>query len=1285
MIEAAPKADEFFGDADSCGDKDETCREPSEGPGTIIGRYKLLHKIGEGGMGVVYLAEQTQPVVRKVALKIIKLGMDTRQVVLRFEAERQALAMMDHPGIARVFDGGATEGGRPYFVMELVHGIPITEFCNKNKLTALQRLKLFISVCKAIQSAHQKGLIHRDIKPGNVLVTVDPEPMPKIIDFGIAKAINQKLTEKTLFTNYATMIGTPAYMSPEQAEMNNIDVDTRTDVYSLGVLLYELLTGTTPLTEERLRDAGFAEIQRMILEEEPEKPSTRVSTMSTAEKTAPGQAGGSDISRMGKLLQGDVDCIVMKCLEKDRRRRYETALALAEDTERFLNNQPVIARPPTALYRLQRTFGRNKVGFIAAGAVSLVLALGTIISAWQAIRATRAENAADIARGAAVQNARRAMEDSIRATTAENRANDSLATARRGLYVANMNLAQSSFEQNNVSRVRQLLEETEGSPHRGFEWYYWQKQTHLDLKTFGGHSLMINSVAFSPDGERIVTGSSDWRAKVWDVKAGTELLTLQGHSGEINSVGFSPDALRIVTGSRDGTARLWNAATGKEVVRFGGHDAPVNSCAFSPDGQRVATGGDDQTLRIWEAATGTELLTIRQHTKVLSVAFSPDGRRILSGTRDGNATLWNGSSGEELLTLKGHTGPITSVGFSQDGHRIVTGSADTLAKVWDIPSGKELFALRGHKSMINSVAFSPEGRLIATGGDDQLVKIWEAVSGKELLTFKGHICPVNSVAFAPDGHSVATASGDWTTVGSETKLWDAEGSKAPVLNAHPGRIFSAAFSQDGQQIVTANDDGTARTWEVNSGKSLLTIKGDGVPLYSAAFSPDGGRIVTGGVDRTARVWDVADGEPRLTLKGHSDVICSVAFSPDGQQILTGSADWTAKLWNALDGKELATLKGHKAWVWSAAFSPDGKRIVTGSNDNTVRLWDAVTGRELFTLKGHNSLVVAVAFSADGKRVLSGSSDRTAKLWDAMTGNELLTFKGHSDQIWAVAFSPDGQRILTGCKDATSKLWEAESGKELLTFQGHSEAVRTVAFGPDARRIVTGSWDRRAIIWEAATAQQVLAWKNEEKKIAERIATLPRELDAQAEENRIARRQDPGAIKKWLVLAPIPFESQMAEKALREEQLPREAYLQPRAGDRVKIGERELTWRSVQLEDSGLDFSALAGTQASWSAALAVCYIQSDVLQTGLLVKIGSDDQSKVYLNGKEVYHHAHSRHFVPDQDVVSGVVLEAGFNTVVFKVLNENEHWEASLHFTDAAGRPLKGITVTLVLPSSQK
>ncbi|MFO0888896.1 MAG: serine/threonine-protein kinase [Isosphaeraceae bacterium] len=400
-----------------------------ERPGAVIGRYKILEAMGQGGMGTVFLAEQLHPVRRRVALKVIKPGMDTAQVIARFEAERQALAMMDHPNIARALDAGTTDAGRPYFVMELVEGSPITRYCDENRLGIRPRLELFVAICRAVQHAHQKGIIHRDIKPSNILVTIhDGRPVPKVIDFGIAKAIDQRLTERTLFTQLGQLVGTPEYMSPEQAELGGQDIDTRSDVYSLGVLLYELLTGTTPLVRERLRQVGYGEILRRIREEEPPRPSTRLSEVDTL----PSLSAERDIepSRLRRLLRGELDWIVMKALEKDRSRRYETSNALARDVERYLADEPVEAGPPTATYRL-RKFARKHRTLLAVGtAFVTLLTLAAGVSTWQAIRATRAEAKARIAEAEATTGLRRAVAAEKKSDAEKARAESEAAIAR---------------------------------------------------------------------------------------------------------------------------------------------------------------------------------------------------------------------------------------------------------------------------------------------------------------------------------------------------------------------------------------------------------------------------------------------------------------------------------------------------------------------------------------------------------------------------------------------------------------------------------------------------------------------------------------------------------------------------------------------------------------------------------------------------------------------------------------------------------------------------------------
>jgi serine/threonine protein kinase len=549
--------------------------------GDKVGRYKLLQRIGEGGCGVVYMAEQEEPVQRRVALKIIKLGMDTKSVVARFEAERQALAMMDHPNIAKFFDAGVTETGRPYFVMELVRGIRITDYCDQNDLDTTARLDLFIQVCRAVQHAHQKGIIHRDLKPSNILVTLhDGVPVPKVIDFGIAKAIQGRLTDQTLFTAFEQFIGTPAYMSPEQAELSGLDIDTRSDIYSLGVLLYELLTGKTPFDPKELLASGLDKMRQTIREQEPVRPSTCLSTMVGVELARAAKHRRIEAQRLVNLLSGDLDWIVMRCLEKDRTRRYETANGVAMDIKRHLNHEPVNARPPSAMYRLQKAWRRNKLVFIAGSAVVLAILAGAGLSLWQALRATRAERTATAEATRTVQALGVATKKTRLAEAERERAEQERLAAQRHLYVATCNLAQAAWNENNVQRMKQLLEESSSYPDRGFEWFYWQRQAHLELRAFWGHTSFLRGVAFSPDSQRIVSGSADATAKVWDAQSGFELLTLKGHRSEVATVAFFPDGRRIVTGSWDQTAKVWDAVSGNEQLTLTGHLAVIPPSRF---------------------------------------------------------------------------------------------------------------------------------------------------------------------------------------------------------------------------------------------------------------------------------------------------------------------------------------------------------------------------------------------------------------------------------------------------------------------------------------------------------------------------------------------------------------------------------------------------------------------------------------------------------------------------------------------------------------------------------
>ena len=1059
--------------------------DPTACVGSILaGKYKLIEEIGEGGMGSVYLAQQKEPVKRTVAVKVIKAGMDSKAVLARFEAERQALAIMDHPNIARVLDAGSTDGGRPFFVMELVKGTPITKHCDERKLTPRQRLELFVPVCQAIQHAHQKGIIHRDIKPSNVLVAMyDDKPVPKVIDFGVAKAAGQSLTDKTLMTGFGAVVGTAQYMSPEQANLNNLDIDTRSDVYSLGALLYELLTGSTPVDRKNLGKGAILEILRIVREVEAVRPSAKLSTIDTLPSVAASR--GTEPDKLSKLMKGELDWVVMKALEKDRTRRYDTANGLARDIQRYLADEVVEARPPSTGYRLKKFVRRHKGQVIAASLVLLALVGGIAGTTFGLIRAELQRAEAEQARQ------REAVEASARKIA--EKARDEVAKAREALagveYGRTMEVAHQEWRENNVATTLNLLNATR-SDLRGWEWRYVNRLCHLDLLTLKGHTDGVSSAGFSPDGSRIVTASYDNTAKVWDARSGAEVLTLKGHtsgvfSNAVRSAGFSPDGTRIVTAGHDGTAKVWDARSGAEVLTLKAHSGIVTSAGFSPDGTRVVAAGYDGTAEVWDARSGAEVLSLRGHTNVVtSAGFSPDGTRVVTASYDNTAKVWDGRSGADVLTLKGHTGEVNSAGFSPDGTRVVTAGRDSTAKVWDAHTGAELLTLKGHTGGVTSACFSPDGTRIVTAGGDNTAKVWDARSGAQVLTLKGHTGGVTSACFSPDGARIVTAM--WGLYGEDVGRI-AAAPRSSHSRGHPGGVNSASFQpRDGTRVVTAGDDSTAKVWDARSGAEALTLKGHAGGVTSAGFSPDGTRIVTAGGDQTAKVWDARGGAEVLSLKGHTgivipaddfpadtmfgdipyDAVNSAGFSPDGTRTVTAGGDGTAKVWDARSGAEVLTLKGHAGGVTSAGFSPDGTRVVTASEDRTAQVWDARSGAEVLTLKGHTGTVTSASFRSDGSRVVTASHDSTAKVWDTTTGAEVLTLKGHTGAVTSASFSPDGMRVVTASRDQTAKVWEARSGAEVLTLKGHTGGLTSARFSPDNTRVVTASHDSTAKVWDA---------------------------------------------------------------------------------------------------------------------------------------------------------------------------------------------------------------------------
>jgi eukaryotic-like serine/threonine-protein kinase len=983
---------------------------------------------------------------RRVALKVIKLGMDTRNVVARFEAERQALAMMDHPHIAKVLDGGATENGRPYFVMELVRGIKITEYCDQNNLSTPERLDLFIKVCQAVQHAHQKGIIHRDLKPSNILVTLhDGVPVPKVIDFGIAKATEGRLSALTVYTELHQLIGTPAYMSPEQVEMSGLDVDTRSDIYSLGVLLNELLTGKTPFDTQELLALGLDAMRRTIREKEPVRPSTRLSTMLEGERTTTAKRRGAAAPKLIHLLRGDLDWIVMKTLEKDRTRRYETANGLARDLQRYLTNEPVVARPPSAAYRVRKFVRRNKVIVTAATVVATALVLGITVSMFEAIRATRLRKQADTNAHQARQAQARESEQRQAAEEARARAAKSEAESRERLVRLN------------VANGTRLM--NEGDLPDALLWF--------------GQALSL--VQGDPVQERF------HRLRCASVlQHCPKLLQVLEHKGWIGMeyAEFSPDGRRILTTGSDGTAQVWDAATGEPITPPLQHSSRVVHGLFSPDGHRVVTASFDNTARVWNADTGEPITPPLKHSNwVYHAEFSPDGRHVVTAGRDNRAQVWDATTGEPSLAPLMHTNRVFWASFSSDGGRVVTASADNTARVWDAMTGVALTPPLQHEGAVLSAIFSPDARSVLTASSDGTARLWDAGTGRPLGSRMEHDRRVELASISPNGQQVLTLTEE------SVRVWDPTTGAYMTLNARPFPVVQMdarypLFSPDGRLIIAPFGEQSARVYDAVTGQPITPPLPHNGTVFHAAFGPDSHHVVTASQDGTARAWELRPEEMRARSSRPGSVVNRVSSSPDGHRIVLACGDGAARILDATSGRPLGSPLQHAQTVVYACFSPDGTYVVTASKDGTARVWDGTTGQALTPPLEHDGAgpFTDVSFRSDSRRFTTAclnENNENLRVWDARTGQLVMPPINPSGLVEQVAFSPDGRWIATACFDKTARVWDAETGQARTPHLLHGQAVIHVAFSPDSRLLLTGSCDGTARVWDAATGEPVI--------------------------------------------------------------------------------------------------------------------------------------------------------------------------------------------------------------------
>ncbi|CAG0981174.1 eukaryotic-like serine/threonine-protein kinase [Phycisphaerales bacterium] len=989
-------------------------------PGTRVGEYTVRGMLGSGGMGSVYVAEQERP-RRTVALKVIRRGYATPSLLRRFEHEAEVLGKLQHPGIAQIYEAGASEiepgePPQPYIAMELVRGPTLSAFATQNDLSLPAKLDLIARVCDAVHHAHQRGVIHRDLKPQNILV--DERGQPKILDFGVARAADSDLRVTTLQTSVGQLIGTLPYMSPEQVLADPGEVDNRSDVYALGVIMYQVLTGRLPLD---VSSRSIPEAARVIRDQTPAR-----------------------LSSVSKIYRGDIETIVSKSLDKDKARRYQSAAELASDIRRYLTGDPIAAKVDSSLYVLKKQLKRYRGVVIAAGVFILAVA-GFAVHATMQWRTN-----AGLVRTGEAQSER----------------------LRRNLYLSDIGYAQAALAVNDVERVRRVLE---GCPPdlRGWEWAYLARasdDTSILVSESGDVAIPI---ALTGDCRSAVICTNDGIVRVVDAKTGEERFTVRNDAAAAarpSEVVSSNDGKSLLVGWSDNRVTRVDLASGQAAAFFPNERssiAPLRVWAFSPDDRAVlAWLPGESAVAVVDSADGAVRARISAPGAVTGCVGS-EGRTVIVGFRGGMLREFEIESGLVLGEFAGHSGEIRDVKAGPAG-RFASAGSDQSVRVWD--SDGSCITLTDFESRVNGVAWSADGSMIAAGGTDRVLRVFDATTGRLVRRLGGHTGPLRSVRFAPDARYLVSTGFDRTV-----RWWaDYASPREMTATLDNAAVWAGTVSPDGARVILSDSTRRVRAFDMRNLAEIATFPGEKPMVNVLRMSPDGRVVGAGGMDGDLCLRDATTGAVVLDFADHpramerrTNRVNDLAFTPDSRRLISASADSNVRVWDTTSGALLSTFTGSGV-ATAAAVSGDGGLLAAAwSRDSIVRVWKLPSGELLHSLEGQPRYSNSLAFSRDGQRLISPSDDSNIYVWNLRSPDTPpKALRGHRGGVYRVSVSPDGKRLASGGFDGRIRVWDLESGGELLNLRGFIGAVSFVSFTPDGSRIIAATTDGEVKVWDA---------------------------------------------------------------------------------------------------------------------------------------------------------------------------------------------------------------------------